>query len=1277
MRVATCITAAALALASTMAAIQFASAGVRPHDVTTVSQNTLRDGWDPNEPGLSPATVGGGSFGQLFATHVDAQVYAQPLIVDQPTGGGGPTTDVIVATENNTVYSLNGTTGAVQWTSHLDSPWLSSVNKCGDINPLIGITSTPVYDPASQTLYVVAVTTGGNESIATPTVKLFALDEQTGTVKWNTAIGGSPVNAPKLTFNAAWERQRPGLLMMNGWVYMGFGSYCDFGSYVGYVAGVHTTDHSQTLWSAETGSASDQAGIWHAGGGLVSDGPGRIFLTTGNGVSPAPSTGSPTPSELGDSVVRLSVGSTGVLSASDFFSPANAPALDQADVDFGSGGPMVLPFTTSAHAGLLVQAGKDGRVFLLDTHALGGRNATTDHPVSMTGPYGGQWGHPAAFGGSGGNDYVYYVGENDYLRVLKFDGSNATTPVLRLTANSPGTFGYSSGSPVVTSNGTDPASAIVWNVATPSSGSNAARLQAFLAVPGPGSATLTQIWSAPVGQSAKFAVAATDSGRVYVASRNDGTDTTQGVVYGFGVSSAMPLLGKQVDFTAVGVGSPAKQLTATISATQDLQVTGVTGSSPANPSPFTLDTASLNGTPVAGFPVSLKAGDKLTVPVTFTPGVAGSFTGSVDVATNVPGFTTVSIPLLGTGAAPGLAAYPATLAFGLNGTGLGGDPNSGPVPLGATQTFTTDIVNTNTTAETISSVTPPSAPFTMVTGLAANTVLQPGQAVPVTVTYKPAQVTSSDAGSLSVTSADGTATVPLTGISVAGSGLLTASTTSVNLGNVQLGKSATATVTLTNAGNLPVNVTSFAGAPAPFGTPQPVAPGLGIHPGDTVTVPVTFTPQSRGTVNGQVVLTTTDGQSPARTVTINVTGIGVAPSSGVAVPSPGGGWTLNGTAAMLGTTLQLTPAATQRAGSAVYNEPLSSNGLRASFTVRLSGGTGADGIAFAMINPGDTPTALGGPGQLLGYGGMHGVAVVLGTHKDAGFPSANFVGISTGTSAGHLVINKFSTAVPNLRSGTHKVGVAVAGKTITVTVDGKTAVALTVAVLPTLVMPAFTASTGAETDVHAVSGVSLAAGIGAVPPPGGGWSYNGAAMSKSDTYLTHAAANQRGAVIYPRPVSTTNLSVTFNVQIGGGNGANGMTFALLDPTTPVSAVGANGAGMGLAGLKGTGVELSTFQAPGNPSDNFIAITFGTAANGQPNILRASGAVPPLRTGTHTLTIAVAAGFMTVTIDGATITRRTMGGGLLQSKMLLAFTGATGGRTDNHIVRNAAITTTGF
>ena len=117
-------------------------------DEVTISQDQLRTGWDPNEPALSPSIVAGPTFGQLFSASVNGQVYAQPLAI------GG---NLLVATETNHVYSLNAETGAVNWQLSLGPSWPESVIGCGDLQPDIGVTSTPVYDPASGTAYI----TGG------------------------------------------------------------------------------------------------------------------------------------------------------------------------------------------------------------------------------------------------------------------------------------------------------------------------------------------------------------------------------------------------------------------------------------------------------------------------------------------------------------------------------------------------------------------------------------------------------------------------------------------------------------------------------------------------------------------------------------------------------------------------------------------------------------------------------------------------------------------------------------------------------------------------------------------------------------------------------------------------------------------------------------------------------------------------------------------------------------------------------------------------------------
>jgi hypothetical protein len=233
---------------------------------------------------------------------------------------------------------------------------------------------------------------------------------------------------------------------VSGQVYMGFSSYCDYQPYVGHVAGVNTATRALTMWTDESGTTDSQAGIWQSGGGLMSDGPGRIFAATGNGVSPAPGPGMSPPRELGDSVVRLGVQTGGSLAAQDFFSPVNAPALAAHDEDFGSGAPVALPFGTSAHPHLLMQAGRDGRIFLLDRDSLGGRGSKTDHPVYVTPTSeGNQQAHPAAFAGSGGADYLYYHGGNQSLRAFRF---STATGALTDAGQTPGVIFGASGSPV-------------------------------------------------------------------------------------------------------------------------------------------------------------------------------------------------------------------------------------------------------------------------------------------------------------------------------------------------------------------------------------------------------------------------------------------------------------------------------------------------------------------------------------------------------------------------------------------------------------------------------------------------------------------------------------------------------------------------------------------------------------------------------------------------------------------------------------------------------------
>lgn len=1257
-RVLTAIAAlAALAPALTSAVVSTTSAHA---DEVTASQDLLRTGWDPAEPGLSPATVTSGSFGQLFSTQLQGQIYAQPIIA-------GST--VIVATEDDWIYGIGAVTGEVKWSRQLGTPWPAASEGCTDLTPNVGITSTPVYDPASGTIYTVAEIVPPNGTAFNPQFHMYGMNAQTGAITEDVPIAGAPVNDPTRPFNPFNQLQRPGLLLQNGWVYAGFGSHCDINPYDGYVAGVNVSTHAVTMWTDEAGITDDMAGIWQGGGGLMSDGTGRIFVSSGNGVSPAPGPGTSPPSGLAESVVRLGVQPDGTLAPQDFFSPANAPSLDAADRDFGSGGPVGLPVGTQQFPNLLVEAGKDGRVFLLNRDGLGGRmqgTGGTDADLAMAGPFGGQWGHPAVFetstsplpaNSTGLDDYVYYVGSNDHLHALRLGADASGNPTFTDAGASTSTYCFEcAGPPAVTSNGTDPSTAVVWDVgmAGHTNGTGGV-LQAFGAVPQnvAGNSVLPLLWSAPIGNANKFSLPATSGGRVYVGSRD-------GVLFAFGSPDAAPLTGAgPVTFAHTAVGS-ATTTSVTLTASAAVRVTAVNARTEVFPNPFSTGQVTVNGNP-ATLPVTLAPGDTISASATFTPTVPGGATGTLAFSTTYPNFPTVGVSLSAQGTQTGFYASPHTFSFG-------------SVPVGTDAPTTVIITNGGTSARKISKITMPGGPF-KVTGLpAVGTSVASGQSVTASVTYAPTAAGTSS-GTLSVTGAAGTAAaVTLTGKAPNGVSKFTASPTAVNFGSVPLGTQASATISVTNTGNLPATLTATAPPQLPFGAPDPIAKNLPVGSGYDLQIPVTFTPTSVGAVTRSYKITWTDPKG-THSLTIPVSGTGTPATAGsTAVAPPGGGWVLNGSAAMSGTSLQLTQAAANQAGSAVSPGPVPSNGLSAQFTTRIGGGTGADGMTFALLNAQSASAkSLGGNGALMGFGGLPGAAVVLSTVHATGYPSNNFVGIATGASGGRLTFAATSTSVPALRPGAHTVGVNVSGGTITVKVDGKQVLSKAVS-LPASVLPAFTASTGTATDNHAITSATISAGGNPLPPPGGGWSFNATAgMSGADIALTHAVKNAVGSVVYPVPVATAGLKLTFDAQFSGGTGGSGLTFSLLDPAAETAtAAGGDAGDIGFGGLTGVSVALVTHQYFGYPSGNFAGLSAGTTGGGSRLAFQSVAAgIAPLRSGTHTVQVSITSGgVLIVTLDGQQILQRSEPG--LPAKALLAFTGATGGITDIHTVRDVAI-----
>ena len=1254
-------TAASTAVAASTAA-RSPAATVRADDVTASIDN-LRTGWDPDEPGLAPVSdggpVGGSDFGQLFATKLNGEIFAQPIVVGNV---------LVVATETNHVYGLNAVTGAVEWSRSLGKPEPYTSTGCTNITPDIGVTSTPVYDPATDALYLTAVVNNG-PTVAQPHIYTYALSPGTGRILhgWPVAIQGSPVNAPGTAFDPLSERQRTGLLLLDGSVYLAFGSYCDYLPYSGYVAGVSTTTRHVTLWTDEAGLTDNQGGIWQAGSGLMSDGPGRIFVATGNGVSPPAGPGTSPPEQLGDAVVRLDVASNGTLSAADFFSPTDAPTLDNEDKDFGSGGPVGLPFGTTSYPNLLVQAGKDGRVFLLNRDDLGGRSqgpGGTDGDVSMTGPFGGQWSHPAAFGptpsvsATTSDDYVYYVGNNDVMRYLQFGADSSGTPTLTDVAGSSTTFGYSSGAPVVTSDGDNPASAVVWEVAAAGPASS---IDAFNAVPPTGCSgvapcQMTPIWSAPIGSAAEFTIPATANGRVYV-----GTKT--GTVLAFGSPDAAPLSASPVTFGPVQVGQ-AHAITATLTAAGAVTITRLSLAEPEDDAPFKVLSASAGGRP-AKLPIALSAGEKLSVRLRFSPSVAGGVTGALQVTTKAANFPLVSVSLTGQGTAPGLQASAGEVSFR-------------SIALGLNPAKLVTITNDSTAREKVLATSGPAAPF-RATLPSKGKVLEPGQSLAVTVTFR-SVTTALRRSVFGITTSGGhRLTIRVKGFGIPAVSSLTAKPAALNFGRVRLGSRAARTIVITNAGNLLATITGVSGPGDPFGVQAGAVKGLPVVPGYQVRIPVTFTPTSTGTVSADYVVRWHD-PAGGHSLDVHLMGAGVPEAAGrMAIDPPGGGWTLNGSARMSGKTLDLTGAKSDEAGSAVYAVPAAGSDLTASFSAAI-GGDG--GLTLSLLNAkASGPTALGGTAGQFGAGGLSGVAVTLATGKFAGDPSGHFAGIAVSSPAG-LRYAATTTHIPDLAKGSYRVRVAVRGRRVRLYVAGQQVLAasLSRSEIPALVRVAFTGSTGSSAGSQAVTGVSVGAGGQALPPPGGGWSFNGSArLSGSSTELTRAARNEAGSVVDPATVPTSGLRVSFTAQLSGGTGADGLTFALLDPaTSTATSIGADGDSDGFAGLGGIAIGLDTDAAPNvGANSNYAYIATGTVGQSDITLVQQAEAIPPLRAGPDLVTVQIMPGsgadIVTVWLDGEQIMQQSVTG--VPPTALLAFTGGTGTRTDVHLVRDVAISAT--
>lgn len=351
-------------------------------NVLTQHNDLNRTGANISETMLTTSNISPLTFGKLFEYPVTGQVYAQPLYVSGLTiPGKGSKNVLFIATMHNDVYALDADDASLAnqpyWHTNLGvsviMPDTGIGKNCGmynDIKNEIGILSTPVIDPATNTIYLVAKTKENGIYID----RIHALDITTGIAKFGSpktiqgtvpGTGAGQING-MINFLPVNENQRSSLLLLNGIVYVAYAGYCDTPPYHGWIFGYNAADIQEQKIIFNTTPNGDDGGIWMSGQGPSADANGDLYVITGNGRF------NPSSNDYGDCFLRLRP-SGGSLQVMDHFAPYNENYLNQQDLDLGSDGALLIPGTS-----LVTASGKEGILYLLKRNNLGKFNAAQD-----------------------------------------------------------------------------------------------------------------------------------------------------------------------------------------------------------------------------------------------------------------------------------------------------------------------------------------------------------------------------------------------------------------------------------------------------------------------------------------------------------------------------------------------------------------------------------------------------------------------------------------------------------------------------------------------------------------------------------------------------------------------------------------------------------------------------------------------------------------------------------------------------------------------------------
>jgi hypothetical protein len=435
-------------------------------DVATSKNDQARTGQNLTESILTPANVNATMFGLLRVLAVDGKVDAQPLYLSQLTLGGSVHNVVFIATEHDSVYAMDAATGATLWhiSVLLQGEAPSDTRNCSQVTPEIGITATPVIDRAAAPHGVMYVVAMSKDASAIYHQRLHALDVTTGAELFG---GPKEISATypiaggaTTSFDGGQYEERAALLLSQGVIYTSWTSHCDFTPYTGWIIAYDQMTLAQkSVLNVAPNSGGGGPAIWMAGGGPSADAAGDIYLLTANGVfeTTLDAQGFPNKQDYGNSFLKLAPAGA-ALGVADYFTMWNEVAESNSDTDLGSGGQMLLPdlndeSNTVRH--LVVGAGKDGNIYVVNRDAMGKFNASANQIwQELDGALpGGVWSTPAYF-----NNAVYYADVGGSLKAFGITSAKLSSAPTSQTSTS---FAYPGTSPSVSANGTS--NAILWS----------------------------------------------------------------------------------------------------------------------------------------------------------------------------------------------------------------------------------------------------------------------------------------------------------------------------------------------------------------------------------------------------------------------------------------------------------------------------------------------------------------------------------------------------------------------------------------------------------------------------------------------------------------------------------------------------------------------------------------------------------------------------------------------------------------------------------------------